>query len=32
MIRKFHDAKIEGRRQVTLWGTGSPRREFPARR
>jgi len=28
MIRKFHDAKIEGRRQVTLWGTGSPRREF----
>ena len=28
MIRKFHDAKIEGRPDVTLWGTGSPRREF----
>jgi GDP-L-fucose synthase len=28
MIRKFHDAKIEGRSDVTLWGTGSPRREF----
>ncbi len=28
MIRKFHDAKEEGRREVTIWGTGSPRREF----
>jgi GDP-L-fucose synthase len=28
LIRKFHDAKIEGRRQVTIWGTGMPRREF----
>ena len=28
MIRKFHDAKLEGRREVTLWGTGSPQREF----
>ncbi len=28
MIRKFHDAKIEGRREVTIWGTGSPCREF----
>jgi GDP-L-fucose synthase len=28
MIRKFHDAKTEGREEVTLWGTGSPRREF----
>lgn len=28
MIRKFHDAKEEGRDEVTLWGTGSPRREF----
>ena len=28
MIRKFHDAKTEGRREVTLWGTGTPRREF----
>jgi GDP-L-fucose synthase len=28
MMRKFHDAKEEGRREVPLWGTGSPRREF----
>jgi GDP-L-fucose synthase len=28
MIRKFHDAKTAGRRQVTIWGTGGPRREF----
>ena len=28
MIRKFHDAKQEGRREVTIWGTGTPRREF----
>lgn len=28
MIRKFHDAKEDGRNEVTLWGTGSPRREF----
>ncbi|HUR33927.1 MAG TPA: GDP-L-fucose synthase [Vicinamibacterales bacterium] len=28
MIRKFHDAKQAGSDQVTLWGTGSPRREF----
>jgi GDP-L-fucose synthase len=28
MLRKFHDAKMEGRRQVTIWGTGTPRREF----
>ena len=28
MIRKFHDAKAEGRRDVTIWGTGTPRREF----
>ena len=28
MIRKFHDAKEEGRSEVTVWGTGSPRREF----
>jgi GDP-L-fucose synthase len=28
MIRKFHDAKIAGARDVTLWGTGTPRREF----
>jgi GDP-L-fucose synthase len=28
MIRKFHDAKLEGRTVVDLWGTGSPLREF----
>jgi GDP-L-fucose synthase len=28
MIRKFHDAKIAGDPEVTLWGTGEPRREF----
>ncbi len=28
MIRKFHEAKTEGRSTVELWGTGSPRREF----
>jgi GDP-L-fucose synthase len=28
MIRKFHDARQDGRDEVTLWGTGSPRREF----
>ena len=28
LIRKFHEAKVQGSRQVTLWGTGTPRREF----
>jgi GDP-L-fucose synthase len=28
MIRKFHDAKMEGRKDVTIWGTGAPKREF----
>jgi len=28
MIRKFHDARAEGRQEVQLWGTGAPRREF----
>ncbi len=28
LIRKFHDAKAEGRKDVTIWGTGRPRREF----
>jgi GDP-L-fucose synthase len=28
MIRKFHDARAEGRDEVLLWGTGSPRREL----
>lgn len=28
MIRKFHEAKLENKPQVELWGTGSPMREF----
>ncbi len=28
MIRKFHDAKAAGAREVVIWGTGSPRREL----
>ena len=28
LIRKFHEAKAEGREQVVVWGTGTPLREF----
>ncbi len=28
MIRKFHEAKINGNEPVTLWGSGTPMREF----
>ena len=28
LLRKFHEAKAEGKPEVTIWGTGSPRREF----
>jgi len=28
LIRKFHEAKIEGKTKVEIWGTGTPRREF----
>ena len=28
MIRKFHEAKMHATTSVSLWGTGSPRREF----
>jgi GDP-L-fucose synthase len=28
LIHKMHDAKISGQREVALWGTGTPRREF----
>jgi GDP-L-fucose synthase len=28
LVRKFHEAKAEGRPMVTVWGTGRPRREF----
>lgn len=28
LIRRFHEAKIQGDRQVVVWGTGTPKREF----
>ena len=28
LIRKFHDARVEGREEVVVWGSGEPRREF----
>ncbi|MCC7155168.1 MAG: GDP-L-fucose synthase [Bryobacterales bacterium] len=28
LIRKFHEAKMSASSQVTIWGTGAPRREF----
>lgn len=28
LIRKFHEAKLSGARSVTIWGTGTPVREF----
>ena len=28
LIRKFHEAKVNGEEAVTIWGTGEPRREF----
>ncbi len=28
LIRKFHEAKVKGEKQVVMWGTGKPRREF----
>ena len=28
LIRKFHEAKVSGEREVVVWGTGTPRREF----
>jgi GDP-L-fucose synthase len=28
LLRKFHEAKVKGEPQVTVWGTGTPRREF----
>lgn len=28
LIRKFHEAKIQGASHVTIWGSGTPRREF----
>jgi GDP-L-fucose synthase len=28
LIRKFHEAKVSGRKLVRLWGSGTPKREF----
>ena len=28
LIRRFHEAKLAGASNVTVWGTGTPRREF----
>lgn len=28
LIRKFHEAKINGSNNVTVWGSGTPKREF----
>ena len=28
LLRKFHEAKLAGEPQVTVWGSGKPRREF----
>jgi GDP-L-fucose synthase len=28
LIRKFHEATAKGEKTVTVWGTGSPKREF----
>ncbi len=28
LLRRFHEARIEGSASVSIWGTGNPRREF----
>lgn len=28
LIRRFHEAKVQGKNSVEVWGSGSPRREF----
>jgi GDP-L-fucose synthase len=28
LVRKFHEARRDGAKEVVVWGTGSPRREF----
>ena len=28
LMRRFHEAKIEGRRSIAVWGSGTPLREF----
>ncbi len=28
LIRKFHEAKLQGQKSVEIWGSGTPKREF----
>jgi len=28
LIRRFHEAKVNNKSEITIWGSGSPRREF----
>jgi GDP-L-fucose synthase len=28
LIRKFHEAKVQGKQEVEIWGDGTPLREF----
>ena len=28
MLRRFHEAKLQGAEEVAIWGSGTPRREF----
>lgn len=28
LIRRFHEAKVDGKDEVVIWGSGSPKREF----
>jgi len=28
LLRKAHEAKLQGKEEITVWGTGTPRREF----
>lgn len=28
LIRRFHEAKVQGKKNVIIWGSGTPRREF----
>jgi len=28
LIRRFHEAKVNGDQNITIWGSGTPRREF----
>jgi GDP-L-fucose synthase len=28
LLRKFHEAKVSGNKEVVVWGSGTPRREF----